>query len=117
MFVSVHDWLMVKRVLVADEVTKSSVQLEIANKSLDPFGCKVFLFDLWVDREHRGKGIGNALLDQAEQVVRQMGAYKTISLEHHKDESPMWVRKWYERRGYEVMMSRNKSVLMHKNIL
>lgn len=116
MFVSIHDWKGVTRVLIADEATKSSVQLEIGEKPFDPFGCKVFLFDLWVDKEYRGNGIGDRLLDEAEKVVRQMGGYDTISLEQHLGESPMWVRRWYKRRGYEVMMSRNQSVLMHKKL-
>lgn len=117
MFVSIHDWKGVTRVLIADEATKSSVQLEIGREPFDPFGCKVFLFDLWVDREYRMNDIGNRLLDEAEKVVRLIGDHDTISLEHDADESPMWVRKWYMRRGYKPKMRKGKTVLMHKKIM
>lgn len=115
MVVLKHDWGELTRVIIVDVKTKSSVQIEICKRSLDAHGNHAFLFDLWVDKDRRDEGIGMSLLAKAEEVTKEL-CQKSITLEHWADESPMWVRAWYLRRGYRIIGRKDNRVLMVKEL-
>ena len=57
----------------------------------------VYLANLYVDPSRRKEGCGKELLRLCEGLAHDMG-YESISL---KVEIIAWMRKWYEREGFE----------------
>lgn len=75
----------------------------------------LFLSDLSVDPEHRKQGIGNLILNIAEDVARQTGA-DSISLWVEKDS---WMSEWYQRKGYQFWSEKDgqeNNVWLIKNL-
>ena len=60
---------------------------------------KAFIFSLNVEEEHRGKGIGTALLNQAEEYVKNQ-SIQTVELEWISP-TPLWVYNMYIKNGYQ----------------
>ena len=67
-------------------------------------GCKgeiafqsAHVSEVWVDEQHRGKGVGSALLDKAEAYAAQRGCTR-IHLETRSETA----RRLYEKLGYSV---------------
>lgn len=60
---------------------------------------KAFIFSLNVEEEHRGKGIGSALLKQAEEYVKSQ-SIQTVELEWISP-TPLWVYNMYIKNGYQ----------------
>ena len=56
----------------------------------------IYLSNVFVSEEYRGKGYGNLILDAADKVAKEMGA-KTIGLKVMKGS---FAHQWYERHGY-----------------
>lgn len=56
----------------------------------------VYLSNVFVHEENRGKGYGNCILDAAYNVAKEMGA-KTIGLKVKKGS---FAHQWYSRHGY-----------------
>lgn len=56
----------------------------------------VYFFSLFVDEKYRKQGLGNAILEYAEQFAVEHN-FKKISL---KVEENTWMYEWYKRKGY-----------------
>ena len=56
----------------------------------------VYLSNVFVSEENRGKGYGNCILDATDNVAKEMGA-KTIGLKVKKGS---FAHQWYGRHGY-----------------
>ncbi len=56
-----------------------------------------YLFNVFVDEKKRGMGLGNTILDMAEDIVKKANGNK-IRLEVKKDS---FVHDWYKRHGYK----------------
>lgn len=77
-----------------------------------PFGGSgLYVFDIEVDEEHRGEGLGRAIMLAAEQVVRESG-YDHLGLNvfgwNHRAES------LYRSLGYEVMSTQMRKKLTNE---
>lgn len=56
----------------------------------------IYLSNVFVDKDSRGKGLGNDILRKAEVEARKMGgAYLRL-----KCLSTAWVHEWYEKHSY-----------------
>lgn len=56
----------------------------------------IFFSNLVVDESCRNRGIGNALLEEAEKIGRNIGCNViTLDVKYNS-----WMREWYERKGY-----------------
>ena len=56
----------------------------------------IYLSNVFVDKDSRGKGLGNDILRKAEVEARKMGgAYLRL-----KCLSTAWVHEWYEKHGW-----------------
>ncbi|MEE1248393.1 MAG: GNAT family N-acetyltransferase [Lachnospiraceae bacterium] len=56
----------------------------------------IYLSNVFVDKDSRGKGLGNDILRKAEVEARKMGgAYLRL-----KCLSTAWVHEWYEKHGF-----------------
>ena len=60
---------------------------------------KAFIFSLNVEEEHRNKGIGTALLKQAEKYIKNQ-SIQTVELEWISP-TPLWVYNMYIKNGYQ----------------
>ncbi len=56
--------------------------------------------DFCVKKEYRGRGIGSALLDEAETYCRSLG-FSTVLL--HVEQSNLAARRLYEKRGFTIL--------------
>ena len=89
------------RILLTDEENLGSVQVLIPLYVSDIFGkADALIYALFVDDNHRRKGVAKSLLQLAEQQAKLNGV-KTIGLEFNKDESDRFVLDWYLRSGYK----------------
>jgi len=60
----------------------------------------IYMSNVYVDEAKRGKGIGQKLVDAAENIARKTGCRQMIL--KVLDES--WMHEWYARCGYEDLM-------------
>ena len=61
---------------------------------------EALVWNLYVNEEHRRKGLARKLMDEAHMTAKHLGA-KTTALEWSLRESPFWVFDWYCRLGYD----------------
>ncbi|MBN2443577.1 MAG: GNAT family N-acetyltransferase [Spirochaetales bacterium] len=62
------------------------------------FGSELYISDLLIDQNHRGKGIGNILLKKAEELASQHGCVR-LMLNNSKD-SESFRRSFYKKYGF-----------------
>lgn len=60
---------------------------------------KAFIFSLNVEEKHRNKGVGTALLKQAEEYIKNQ-SIQTVELEWMSP-TPLWVYNMYIKNGYQ----------------
>lgn len=56
---------------------------------------------LYVKEEHRGKGIGTKLLEEAEETLRQLN-HTAVHVDYDPTVSEPWVKEWFIRKGYKI---------------
>lgn len=61
---------------------------------------EAYLWNIYIDKEHRGKGGGRTLLYKAIDISRQAGCEKA-TLDWNNKEFPNWVFDWYVRNGFK----------------
>lgn len=61
---------------------------------------EALVWNLYVDKEHRRKGLARKLMNEAHKTAKHLGA-KVTALEWSLKESPYWVIEWYTRMGYD----------------
>ena len=61
---------------------------------------EALVWNLYVDEDHRRKGLARKLMDEAHKTAKHLGV-KTTALEWSLKESPYWVFDWYTRLGYD----------------
>lgn len=61
---------------------------------------EALVWNLYVNEEHRRKGLARKLMDEAHKTAKHLGA-KVTALEWSLEESPYWVIEWYTRLGYD----------------
>lgn len=66
----------------------------------------IYLSNVFVDKDSRGKGLGNGILRKAEMEARKMGG-KYLRL---KCLSSFWVHVWYGKHGYSDLCVDNNDV-------
>ena len=75
----------------------------------------IYLSNVFVQKEYRGLGYGNNILDMAESIAKEFEA-STIRLKAKKNST---ARKWYERHGYSYLSDDKenpRNVWMEKKI-
>lgn len=73
------------------------------------------IWNLHVDEQHRSKLYGKELLTEAVNVAKAAGSTSAV-LEWNRLDSPLWVRRWYERHGFEEEEVSDGYTLMRKNL-
>ena len=74
---------------------------------------EALVWNLYVNEEHRHKGVAQWLMNKAHEIAKELGA-KTTALEWSLRESPFWVFDWYCRLGYDEKEIGPGSSLMRK---
>lgn len=74
---------------------------------------EALVWDLYVDEDHRRKGLARQLMDEAHKTAKHLGA-KVTALEWSLEESPYWVIEWYTRLGYDEKEIGNGCALMKR---
>lgn len=73
----------------------------------------VYFFSLFVTDKYRNQGLGNAILEYAENFAVEHN-FKTISL---KVEENTWMFDWYKRKGYiEINEKTGKYIWLEKSL-
>ncbi len=105
------------RLLIVDVTGCGTVQVDIfhTDKQKEHYRADCLLWGLWVDEDHRKQCVASAILDIVELRLWEAGC-KTIALEWNEQESPLWVRDWYERLGYEEKVFGKGYSLMVKEL-
>jgi GNAT superfamily N-acetyltransferase len=93
----------------SDGVLVGSVNVNLMRNGVGEFGMLV------ADLNHRGKGIGSALVDHAENWARGMSCH-TMRLElltprNWTHQSKEFLKKWYSRLGYEPQATESLETL------
>ena len=76
---------------------------------------EAFVWNLYVDENHRGKGLSMKLMNEAHKTAKHLRA-KYTALEWSLKESPYWVKELYFRLGYDEEKIDNDYVLMKREI-
>jgi len=76
---------------------------------------EAFVWNLYVDENHRGKGLSMKLMNEAHKTAKHLRA-KATTLEWSLKESPYWVKELYFRLGYDEEKIDNDYVLMKREI-
>jgi GNAT superfamily N-acetyltransferase len=74
---------------------------------------EAMVWNLYVDEDHRRKGLARELIDEAHKTAKHLGA-KVTALEWSLKESPYWVLDWYCRLGYDEKEIGNGCALMKR---
>lgn len=61
---------------------------------------EALVWNLYVDEEHRRKGLARELMQEAHKTAKHLGV-KVTALEWSLKDSPYWVIEWYCRLGYD----------------
>ena len=61
---------------------------------------EALVWNLYINEDHRRKGLARRLMDKARMTAKCRGAHICV-LEWSLDESPRWVAWWYARLGYD----------------
>lgn len=61
---------------------------------------EALVWNLYVDEQHRRKGLARKLMDEAHKTAKHLGV-KVTALEWSLKDSPYWVIEWYCRLGYD----------------
>ena len=73
------------------------------------------VWNLYVDEDHRRKGLARQLMNEAHKTAKHLGA-KVTALEWSLRESPYWVIEWYTRLGYDEKEIGNGCALMKRPV-
>lgn len=114
MILQVQPWFNFTRLLIATE--QGSVQAELYNEP-QWFGCKAFIYSLWVEPAHRRHGVAASLLKRMEEEIAGRG-YEEVVLEWDERDTPASILEWYHRLGYEdkAFDSRGEASLLRKSL-
>ena len=74
---------------------------------------EALVWNLYVDKDHRRKGVARKLMDEAHKTAKHLGA-KVTALEWSLKDSPYWVFDWYIRLGYDEKEIGNGCALMKR---
>lgn len=106
------------RLLIVSTIGCGTVQVDIlqTDEQRERYHADCILWALLVDEgKTRRKGVGGVLVKTAEEEAKKCGC-KSIALEWSLQESPFWVRDWYERLGYEEKVFGKGYSLMVKEL-
>ena len=74
---------------------------------------EALVWNLYVDEDHRRKGLARQLMNEAHKTAKHLGA-KVTALEWSLKESPYWVIEWYTRLGYDEKEFGHGNALMKR---
>ena len=99
------EWPTTKNVIVSlYETGEHKPQIGIVEVRIfrgeSPQKGEAYIWNLFVDEQHRCKGYGRALLSDALDLA-MLNDCHTAVLEWDKRESPQWVFDWYTRHGFD----------------
>lgn len=76
---------------------------------------EALVWNLYIDEDHRRKGLARQLMDETHKTAKHLGA-KVTALEWSLKESHYWVFDWYTRLGYDEKEIGNGCALMKRPI-
>lgn len=116
-YIQEQQWLFGKRVLIIDASHQGSVIVDITDKKFSPHAeCDAYIWNLWVNADARGNGIGGMLLQLAECIADSFNC-RNVGLSWNRNEASAWVFAWYVKRGYaEVSFDDYGEVFLRKDL-
>ena len=76
---------------------------------------EAYIWNLNVEEEHRGNGLGRELLGKALSIAGERGCGE-VKLDWDLRDSPRWVLDWYVRNGFDDREFGNGCALMVKSL-
>lgn len=101
-----------------EDTTNDPIQVGVVELAVYKNGehrDEALVWNLYVDEDHRCKGLARELMDEAHKTAKHLGA-KTAVLEWSLDESPYCVFDWYCRLGYDEKEFGKGCALMKKEL-
>lgn len=112
-----QNWPHTDRVIITDEEHHGCVIVDVIKtaENKERYDADALLWSLWVDEPYRKKGTARKLIEIAEREAVKRGC-KTMALEWSREESSVWVARWYESLGYYVREFGKHSALQVKKL-
>lgn len=94
-------WGEVKHTIIYCDHGIIMVAIKNPNIDEDTVATLSYIGMLYVQEEHRGKGIGTKLLEEAEETLRKAKQTKA-DLCYNPNISQPWVKEWFIKKGYKI---------------
>lgn len=94
-------WGEVKHTLISCDHGTIIATIKNPNIDDDTVATLSYIGMLYVQEEHRGKGIGTKLLEEAEETLRK-AKQTTADLCYNPNISQPWVKEWFIKKGYKI---------------
>ena len=101
-----------------EDATNDPIQVGVVELAVYKHGeheGEALVWNLYVDEDHRRKGLARKLMDEAHKTAKHLGV-KVTALEWSLKESPYWLIEWYSRLGYDEKEFGNGYALMKRPI-
>ena len=98
--IQVQHWCEYTRYILTHEY--GSVFLDLHSEKQESFGGTAYIWGLYVDSYCRRKGIGKALLEEAERCA-QLEGHKSVVLDWEQKNTSHEILDWYIRCGYNIV--------------
>ena len=94
-------WGAVKHTIISCDHGIIMVAIKNPNIDDDTVATLSYIGMLYVQEEHRGKGIGTKLLEEAEETLRK-AKQTTADICYDPNISQPWVKEWFIKKGYNI---------------
>lgn len=103
------------RLTIVTDGGEAKIQVDLLYRDNEEYGCTAYIWDLYVQEEHRRNGIGKDLMRYALQRAKDFG-FSTATLEWDMEDSTREVARWYARLGFEEKEFGDSYALMVKQL-
>lgn len=105
----------VTRLTILTEHGEGKIQVDLLNRDNKDYGRTAYIWDLYVQEDHRRKGIAKQLMQRALELAKQYG-FTTATLEWSLRDSKREIAWWYASLGFDEREFSDRYALMVKQL-